>query len=136
MSNEDDKIIDQELKKIMESMKVIYCKYMEIYKKRGYGFEMYAKLGSIINLTLKDIEEIKKLKNYTLKQFDDMEMTNKDSKIIDWEIIRIFELMKNRVKNFSKIVGINNSNNIKDMDDELKILKVAVLHLLYPIEYE
>jgi len=35
---------------------------MEIYRNRGYGFEMYEKLGSAMYLALKNAEEIEKIK--------------------------------------------------------------------------
>jgi len=51
----------------------------------------------------------------------------------DYEIIRIFELMKRRVKEFTKKVGFENSNGIINEKAELKVLKITILYLLYPI---
>ena len=52
--------------------------------------------------------------------------------VIDYEIQRIFELLKNRDPNFVKNVGFDSSKDIEDKKDELKIIKLAILYLLYP----
>lgn len=48
----------------------------------------------------------------------------------DYEINRIYEIMKEKDKNFINLVKIDDSNDDISQDNELKIIKLAILYLL------
>ena len=50
----------------------------------------------------------------------------------DYEINRIYEIMKEKDKGFVNLVKIDDSNDDISQDNELKIIKLAILYLLNP----